>query len=446
MARFHLCWELGGGLGHAGRLKVLAEALLARGHQVSISLRDLVQAHALFSGLCGAAPGATGAPGVHAVNGPALCVPPLQAPVWLHRTEGMPANHASHAEILLTAGYLQAAPLAGLVAGWRAMFSLLRPDVVVADYAPTAILAARGMGLRSASVGSAFSMPPPGRALPCLREWENIAPQRLAYAEARVLQAANAVLAHHGAPPLNWAVDLLLGDAPLLTTWPELNLFNRDASASAAPAALGAVPAGAAPAAARAGVASAEWYGPAFLPASGEPPVWPPGEGPKVFAYLKSGHADHAEVLAALAQEGCRVLCYLPEVAGGKAPPVTAPNLAFARGPVALQAALAEAQLCVTHCGEATLAQSMLAGVPVLMLPMQLEQFLSARRIAAAGMGVNTAMLAKPLDWRGLVRHMLSTPGYAAAAQAFATRTQGYKVEEMAAQVAVALERQAAGR
>ena len=444
MARFHLCWELGGGLGHAGRLKVLAEALLARGHHVSISLRDLAQAHALFSGLHGASPGA---PGLQTVNGPALCVPPLQAPVWLHRTEGLPPNHASHAEILLTAGYLQAGPLAGMVAGWRAMFSLLQPDVVVADYAPTAILAARSMGLRSASVGSAFSMPPPGRALPCLREWENIAPQRLADAEARVLLAANAVLAHHGAPPLDWTVDLLLGDAPLLTTWPELDLFNRDAPASAAPspAAFGAVSAGAAPAAARAGVASAEWYGPAFLPASGEPPVWPPGEGPKVFAYLKTGHPDHAEVLASLAQEGCRVLCYLPEVAGGKAPPVSALNLAFARGPVALQAALAEAQLCVTHCGEATLAQSMLAGVPVLMLPMQLEQFLTARRIAAAGMGVNAAMLAKPLDWRGLVRHMLSTPGYAAAAQVFAARTQGYKVEVMAAQVAMALERQAAG-
>ncbi|KQV82367.1 hypothetical protein ASD15_10025 [Massilia sp. Root351] len=87
----------------------------------------------------------------------------------------------------------------------------------------------------------------------------------------------------------------------------------------------------------------------------------------------------------------------------------------------------------------------MLAGVPVLMLPMQLEQFLTARRIAAAGMGVNAAMLAKPPDWRALVRHMLATPGYANAAQAYAARAQGYKVEEMATRVAMALERQAAG-
>jgi hypothetical protein len=421
MARFHLCWELGGGLGHAGRLRVLADALLARGHEVSISLRDLAQTHGVFDGMPG---------GQH--------VPLLQAPVWLHRTEGMPPNHGNHAEILLTAGYLQAAPLAGMVAGWRSMFGVLRPDVVVADYAPTAILAARSLGLRSASVGSAFAMPPGGRALPCLREWENIPPQRLAAAEAHVLAAANAVLAHHGAPPLQWAADLLLGDTPLLTTWPELDHYGRAAALPAVAGSLAGAAAG--------GGGPDAWFGPAFLAGGGEPPVWPPGDGPKVFAYLKLGHAGHAGVLAALAQQGCRVLCYLPEVASGKSPPVTAPNLTYARRPVALQEALAEAQLCVTHGGEATLAQAMLAGVPVLMLPMQLEQFLTARRIAAAGMGVNTAMLAKPPDWVALVRHMLATPAYAAATQAFARRAQGYRVEDMAGRVAGVLEALAAAR
>jgi UDP:flavonoid glycosyltransferase YjiC (YdhE family) len=396
VARFHLCWELGGGLGHAGRLKLLAAALLARGHEVSVSLRDVAQAQGMFAG---------------------LNTPVLQAPLWLHEVVGLPPDHGNHAEILMAAGYWQPAPLAGLVDAWRGMFSLLRPDVVVADYAPTAILAARSMGVRSASVGSAFSMPPAGQALPPLRGWENIPPQRLAAAEAHVLQTANAVLAHHQAPLFACAADLLAGDAQLLTTWPELDHYER-------------LPAPSAPV----------WLGPAFLPAGGAEPVWPAGDGPKVFAYLKAAHASHADVLRALAQEGCRVLCYLPEVASGKTPPVSAPNVSFARGPVALQAALAEAQLCVTHAGEATLAQAMLAGVPVLMLPMQLEQFHTARRIAGAGMGVNAAMLGQPVAWREVVRHMLGTPGYAAAAQAFAQRARGYQVDAMAARVAGLLE------
>lgn len=405
MAHFHLCWELGGGLGHAGRLKIIADALLARGHQVSLSVRDLAQTYGVLAG---------------------LNVTVLQAPVWLHRTEGLPENHGSLAEILLTCGYLEAQALAGLVAGWRAMFRELRPDVLIADYAPTAILAARSMGLRSVSVGVGFTMPPRGQPLPDLRDWERIAPQRLAAAEERVLQVANAVLAHHSAEPFARAADLLLGDTELLTTWPELDHYGRSETGDGA-------------------ACPAVWFGPAFLHGAGDAPSWPPGDGPKVFAYLKTAHAGHVEALEALAQEGCRVLCYLPEVAGGRQPPVTAPNLVYASSPASLPAVLAEAQLCVCHGGEGTVASSLLAGVPVLLLPMQLEQFLCARRIAVAGMGVNAAMLAQPLDWRQLVRHMLTTPASAETAQAFATRHHGYSVEAMAASLALALEQQLGG-
>ncbi|CAN7339134.1 glycosyltransferase [Pseudoduganella sp. LjRoot289] len=406
MPHYHLCWELGGGLGHAGRLSIIADALLARGHQVSLSVRDLAQTHGVLA---------------------ALDVPVLQAPVWLHRTEGLPSNHGSLAEILLTCGYLEAKALTGLVAGWRAMFRQLKPDVVVADYAPTAVLAARSMGLRSASVGVGFSMPPRAQPLPCLRAWEKIAPQRLAAAEERVLQTANAVLTRHNAAPFAFAADLLLGDRALLTTWPELDHYGR--SGPIAP-----------PGGADAAADGVEWYGPAFLPGAGEAPCWPEGDGPKVFAYLKTAHAGHVEALAALAQAGCRVLCYLPEVAGGKPPPLTAPNLAYASSPVSLQAALSQAQLCVCHGGEGTVASSLLAGVPLLLLPMQLEQFLCARRVAGAGMGVNSAMLTQPLDWSQLVRHMLATAGYARAARAFAARHHGYSAAGMAARLARALE------
>lgn len=393
MAHFHLAWELGGGLGHASRLKMIAQALLARGHQVSLGLRDLAQTHNVLAD---------------------LDVAKFQAPVWLHRTEGMPPNQASLAEVLLTCGYLEPRGLAGQVEGWRSLYTQLKPDLVVADYSPTAILAARTMGIRSASVGIAFSSPPPRQPLPCLRDWENIPPQRLAKAEARVLKVANGVLAHHGAAPFSWAADLLLGDTQLLNTWPELDQYGRPPSPVA-------------------------WLGPIYLPGAGVKPQWPAGEGPLVFAYLRTVDPNHAEVLAALAQEPCRVLCYLPEVAAGRAPPVMSPNIAYAGGPVSMRDALAVAQLFVTHAGDST-AQALMAGVPVMMLPMQLEQFLTARRIAAAGMGVNTAALPPPSDWRKAVRHMLSTPTYATAAQAFAARHAGYSAAKGAADAALVLE------
>ena len=400
MAHIHLAWELGGGLGHAGRLKTLSHALLARGHQVSLSLRDLGHTRRLLA---------------------VLPVPKFQAPVWLHRTMGMPANQASLAEILIPSGYLEAAGLDGLVDGWRALFSATRPDLVVGDYAPTALLAARSLGLPTASVGIGFYSPPPGRALPDLRPWEQLGTARLAAAEAHLLRTANAVLAGHRAPALARACDLLLGDLPLLCTWPELDHYGRPA-------------------------ASAQWYGPNFVPQTGTAPYWPEGSGPKVFAYLKREHEAHGAVLQALADAGCRVCCYLPEVASGMAPPVMAPAIVYSRTPVSLDAAMAEADLCVCHGGEATLVQALLAGVPVLMLPMQLEQFLICQRVDVGGAGINAARLPWPVAWPAVVSRILGEGRYRAAAKAFATRHAGFSQQLMAARIADQFERLLAAR
>ena len=398
MAHIHLCWELGGGLGHAGRLKMLAQALLERGHRVSMSLRDLVQTHRVLAD---------------------LDVPVYQAPVWLHQAMGVPPAQASLAEILFMCGYLDPGALRGMVRGWRTLFDQLRPELVVADYAPTAILAARSLGLPSASVGIGFYSPPPGRALPPLRDWEAIPAARLQGAEARLLQTANTILEEHRAPPLQWGAELLLGDQQLLCTWPELDHYGRQPDGQ-------------------------RWLGPSFLPQTGEKPQWPAGEGPKVFAYLKSAHPDHEPLLKALVAEGCRVLCYLPEIAAGRPPPVTSPLLHYAKAPVSLQEAYREAALCICHAGEATLVQALLAGVPVLLLPMQAEQFLMSRQVDHTGAGLNAAMLARPVDWRRQLRRMLEEDGWRQAAQAFALRYQGFDQRQMALRLVDALEAQLA--
>ena len=391
MAHLHLTWELGGGLGHAGRLKPLAQALRARGHQVSLSLRDLVHTHELLAD---------------------LDLPCFQAPVWLHRAMGLPSQQASLAEILLTCGYLEPQALAGLVQGWRALFQTLKPDLLVLDYAPTAVLAARSLGLPCVSLGIGFYLPSAEKPLPCLRDWEAIPSQRLQASEARLLATSNAVLASHGAPPLRHAAELFRGDRALLCTWPELDHYGREEPGPGEP-----------------------WYGPNFLPQTGGKPQWPAGAGPKVFAYLKSDHPDHVALLQALVSQGCRVICYLPEVASGRPAPVQSPLLTYAPGPVSLSETMQDCQLCVCHGGEATLVQSLLAGVPVLLLPMQTEQFLMSRRVARTGAGINAAELPRPQRWPQLVQALLQEPRYRTNAAAFAKRyegfTQGQQVEAL---------------
>ena len=75
MAKFLMGWELGDGLGHAARIKPLAQELQRRGHEVLLVLRDLVQPAEILQDLQG--------------------TPRLQAPHWQHQTRGLPQPLAS---------------------------------------------------------------------------------------------------------------------------------------------------------------------------------------------------------------------------------------------------------------------------------------------------------------------------------------------------------------
>ncbi len=383
MAHIHFAWELGGGLGHAGRLKPLAQEAMRRGHRVSLSLRDLVHTESLLRD---------------------LEAPRLQAPVWLHKVHGVPDPQVSLAEILLTCGYLDADALQGLFVGWRALLQQLRPDLLVADYAPTAMLAARSLGLLCTSVGIGFFIPPDASPLPSLRDWEPVQARRLANSDAQVLRAANTVLTRVGASPLARAAQLLHGDVPLVLTWPELDHYARTQ-----------LP------------ACQRWWGPSMLPHAGLAPTWPQGDGPQVFAYLKADHPDHVLALRALVKLGCRTVCYMADVAAGRPPPVTSPLIHYTRGPVDLGLTLPDSALCICHAGEATLAQALLRGVPLLLMPTQAEQFLIARRVSQSGAGINAAERVRPLDYGALIGGMLDeSSSYLAAARAFAQRYAGF--------------------
>jgi UDP-N-acetylglucosamine:LPS N-acetylglucosamine transferase len=204
-----------------------------------------------------------------------------------------------------------------------------------------------------------------------------------------------------------------------MLTWPELDHYCRDE-----------LPSG------------QRWWGPSMLPQAGLAPQWPVGTGPQGFAYIKTDHPEHVQLLKALVQLGCRTECYLPDVAAGKPAPVMSPLIHYARGPVDLGETLAQCALCICHAGEATMAQSLLAGVPLLLLPTQAEQFLIARRAGMIGAGINAAERPRPMDYAALIESMLAGPGYRTAAQAFALRYAGFTPQRQSHDLVDEFERQ----
>lgn len=395
MAHFLLAWELGAGLGHLTRLRALAKALQQRGHRLSFVLKDVV----------------TGASQLPAAWGPTL-----QAPVLLNEGHVTQRPAWSMADVLLGCGHASASTLTPLADAWVALLRLSACNAVVADHAPTALLAARLLGLPALHLGSGFSLPPPVAPLPVFRDWAVAPPGFGEVAEPLVLAKLNTLLNQRGQAPLAHLWELFHPAQTALCTWPELDHY-----AAQRPA-------------------SARYLGPdcEFVP--GAAPQWPLGQGPKVLAYLRAGHPEIPELLRALNASHCRTLCFMPGATAATGLPGL-PNMVYSEVPLDMQSALEQASLFVGHAGHASAAQAMCKGVPCLMLPNHAEQFILARRVEACGLGINVAALAQPVDYAALIDTLLAPQGaHQVAARAFAARLLGFDPPSVGAAAADAAE------
>lgn len=337
-----MCWELGAGYGHLARLAPVARALAALGHDISVAARDVLTAHAMLAG-----------------HGFAI----HQAPIRLSGT-AMPGPALNYADILMRSGLSDGGAITALIVAWRSLFDALSPDLIIADHAPTALLAARAGNRRAAALGTGFAVPPPLTPMPTVLPWRQADEAALAQTEARFLAAANEALTGLDAAPLEAVADLFDIAAALPCTWPELDHY-ADRPDRGHP-------------------------GPVMQPTPGIAPEWPAGGDGRVFAYLSGEHPATAALLDRLAGLNRSAVVHVRNAA----PALTA-RLSKAGGPVRLYgdridaaAALAECDIVVTHGGHGLISAALAAGRPILSLPGVIEQAMLSYRVAQAGLGL----------------------------------------------------------
>lgn len=333
-----LCWELGGGQGHLATLAPLARFFAAEGWRVYFIGRDLWSAGGWFS------------PEVRLVQAPLRHGAALQF-----------TSTPTFAHILHNVGYGEAAGLQALADGWRSLFELIRPDLVVADHSPTALLAARGLAIPAVVYGPGFGCPPDQSPLPDLQPWwPSNDPAEWPAVEARVCGHMNRVLARWHAPPLERLTRLYHDAAArFLTTFAELDHF---------PGRTG----------------ERYWGYSPFRP--GAPAAWPAGAGPRIFAYL-TRFPQLPRLLAALAR---RKLPTLVCVEGGSADlrrSLASASLHFIEGLADLADVGRGCAAAITHGNFGATTALLLSGVPVLCIPRHLEQALVARAVHRLGAG-----------------------------------------------------------
>ena len=335
------CWELGGYLGHISRFLPLANALEEKGHHVDYILRDLSRAHLLIKN-----------------KNAAL----YQAPVWLLKAVGLPKTPVNFAEILQIYGYLDETGLNGLVSGWINLFERVKPDLALMDYAPTALIAARILGIKSASFGSGFFVPPPQHPTPCLRPWEKVTEERLLLSDNLVLKVINKIFQKYGAKKIEALYELYDVEENFLITIPELDHYKNR---------------------------KAKYWGEISNNNPGEIPVWKNNGEKKVFAYIKPESNMFEIILEQLANTNLDIILFAPNLPEKIRQQYANSSITFSNKPLEIEKVAKECDFGICHAGHDTLLNLLIYGKPVLIFPTQLEQYILSKRVEESGAGLS---------------------------------------------------------
>jgi UDP:flavonoid glycosyltransferase YjiC (YdhE family) len=375
MATILLTWELGSGIGHLMNLRPLGQELVKRGHRVVAAVRDLSRVDEIFAGT-----------GISFMPAPII---PRQGPGLAEPTLGF-------AHILGQSGFADERKVAALFAAWNTIFDCVRPDLVVADHSPTALLASRGRPIRRVNIGVGFFCPPDAFPLPI---WASSGSTTTASSEVRYEQEltgqVNRLLEAHRRPKVQRLAQLFHEiDEVVLATYREFDHFGVRPNLR-------------------------YWGHWPFTP--GVEPVWPAGSGPKVYAYLKP-FPRLEELLKELGQSGFPTLVLSGGIDQALQARYAGPTMRFERKPLDLRQVAAHCDLAVLNANHGTAAALLLAGKPCVLAPMYLEQLLFARKVEQ--LGAARLVLKDQGPVAGVLQDALAT--CRAGAEAFAKRYAGW--------------------
>jgi UDP:flavonoid glycosyltransferase YjiC (YdhE family) len=392
MARILIAWELGGAFGHLARCLSLAEGLVACGHEVTMALKDIRLPT-----------GQSLAPGITMLSAP---LTPMRG-----AASSPPVNYA---DVLRVSGFDDAQDLIARLNAWRGIITLARPEVLVADHAPTALMAAYLSEIPHLAIGNGFTIPPAVFPWPSIRAWEPVTEQRLMDSETqldRITGSAQKALGYK----TTVRVRELFSANDILDTYPELDHY-------------GERPYG-------------RYVGPIGSLPHALPVAWQSEGSSKILAYLRPAVSSFAAILQALAQMDADVLCVIPGMSPEAAKRYATRHLRIALAPIALAPLLEQADLALSYGNSGFSTQALLAGVPLGMSPLTVEQAIFAQRVEMQGGGKLLSGRLNATSAKTSLQELLIKPCYRTAAKTFQKRYCLYSPEQTNVQSQSLIER-----
>ncbi|WP_207396455.1 glycosyltransferase [Bremerella alba] len=371
-----------------GRFRPIAERLLDAGHRVIMIVKDLKRAAVFLTD---------------------LDVRLFQAPVKISRAVPYNPTPSTFAHLLANMGYQESRELKAMLSAWRNLFDLLQPDLLLFDHSPTAMLAARGRQAFQMTIGTGFCCPVDEFPLPPMAPWRPMEAADRQHHELILVDRINSVLLSEKQPEIE-RIGQIYGDMDvnLLTTFAELDHYPQRTTGHY----LGAW-AGSTQQAKNKDAAAAD---PAL--------DWPQGKKPKVFVYLKPAKAV-TDLLRWISGQG------LPAVVVGDGlnmkhlASVVAPNVQLHQGTLPMESVRGWCDIAILNGSHGTTCDLLLAGKPILQIPLTFEQALLTHRTVKMGVALD----ASPEQPRQAIQQLgtlLNNREFGERAQAFAKKLRWF--------------------
>lgn len=299
-----------------------------------------------------------------------------------------------------------------MVSCWLSVYHLGQPDVLIVDHAPTALLAAQIVGIPVLQIGTGFVIPPDVCPFPSIRLWEKILNKRLLQADTRALETINHVCTAYKKPHFDTLQACMRYGIKLITSFVELDHY---------------------------GYKRKEIYtGPILTNSIGiEKPCFET-ERPVIFAYLRTSIPGYTALLNALVYycQFAEITLVIPGIKTKSLKLLTSKGIRVYPRAIKLDYYLAKANLAITYGNYGTVSQFLLSGIPVLLVPQNIEQYLLSQRVEHLGAGLMAGHQRSVQDFTDLLSRLLEESStFQQQATLFAKQYQAFSSQQVVTKI-----------
>jgi|GEM_PF-2723606 len=337
---------------------------------------------------------------------------PVEEAPWLKAPKRESQPWIGHlADTLAALGWSDPGHLQEAVGRWREVLIDHAPDLLAMESAPTALLASFGMPMRRVWLANHWSTPPRVSPLPDINSRITGLARPVPDTEPAVVESINGCLADQDQPPIANLYELFdRADDSMMLSISEIDPHSPRSDTE---------------------YLGVWWY------RSGYSPPWPScdhgPDTPGIFAYLKP-YPHRLATLRLLAETGLPVLAYAPNMNRLENGYFYGENLCLVDKPIDWLNKR-ETTAFVVCSGADSVAQAIQCGIPVLVLPMSLEQLAVAQQASQSG----SAVLADFRDIQSIshgVQKMLLDESITTEAERLGEKYASYNPDEASKQLA----------